>query len=680
MHLFRHTSLFATALLAGFLALSGTPARAQLNSQEQQIVTLLTNAGGQHRPFVQVDPILSQVARARAMDLAKRHYFAHVNPDGHGPNYLVRQAGYALPEGYDTSATGNNIESAAAGDTTASATWNGWMGSPPHKKHLLAEDAFYAEQTSIGVGYYFDPNSDYQYYWVVLTAPPTGSSLTIDTPAANAALTADQVTVTGKSGGSPVATRVVYRLENTNGVGGFRDAIGTKTWTAAITGLAAGPNTVRVRSLDAGGATIKEATRTVRYVVLKPLVVSVEGSGNVTAGYLGTTQRELGGQLSITALPAVGFLFDHWSGGVDSQSAKLSILMREGLVLTAHFRANPFFVRKGAYNGLVQSEPATHEGSGLLKVTTTVTGAFSGQLSLGGKSYPLTGKFDAAGQAQVTILRGLLPPLVATLSLDLAGGTDRITGSVTDGTLVAAFSASQALPANAAQFAGRYTVVLPADLSNPADEIPRGDGYGVLTVSATGSARLSGTLADGRAFSQSASISKDGDLPIYVSLLGGTGSLAGQARLNPAGGTLDGSALWTKPARTTDRYYPAAFATDLDVTGARYTPPPPGVPALHVAPTAANSRLQLEAADIGAAVDQMTTLLPNNHVTIAVPALPKLTLTVTASTGRFTGSFVHPITNTASRISGVILQDRNVGQGFFLGQNEGGAASFVATP
>ena len=54
-------------------------------------------------------------------------------------------------------------------------------------------------------------------------------------------------------------------------------------------------------------------------------------------------------------------------------------------------------------------------------------------------------------------------------------------------------------------------------------------------------------------------------------------------------------------------------------------------------------------------------------------------LLITAATGRFNGTFTHPVTK-ATRITGVILQDRNAAAGFFLGQSTSGAASFTAIP
>jgi hypothetical protein len=660
-------------LLALFAA---APAFGQLNAQEQQIANLLTHASGQQRPFVEVDPILSRVARARAMDLAKRNYFAHVNPDGHGANYLVRQAGYPLPAGYDQSPSGNNIESIAAGDSTAAGAWSLWMGSAPHKRHLLAQDPFYTAQTSLGVGYYYDANSDYKHYWVVITAPPPGPSLAIATPAANAGLTADQTTVAGTSGGLPAAARVVWRLENADGVGAFRDASGTTSWSASVAGLIPGANTVRVRTLDSGGGTIKELARTFRFVVLKPLVVSIEGSGTVTAGFLGTSQRELAARTTVTATPAAGWLFDHWSGSVDSSTAALAFTMAEGFTLTAHFRPNPFYALKGAYNGLIQADTAAQATSGFLKLTTAVTGAFSGRLTLGGRGYAVLGKFDATGAAQLTISRASLPPLTVTLQLDLTGGTQQITGSIADGTFTAAISADQALPSTARHFAaGRYTLALPA---NPADgTAPQGAGSVLLVVSPAGAATFSGTLADGRAFTGGATVSKNGDLPIYVPLLGGTGSLAGHAIFNADTGEVAGTIFWSKPERPADRYFRAAFHTTVDLVGARYTAPRAGVTAIEVAATLNNSALQLTGGDLQTQVDQTATLLPTNLVAIVHPQLPKLTVAITASTGRFTGSFIHPITKLSSRITGVILQDRNAATGFFLGQAASGAALFA---
>lgn len=662
-------------LLALLLVSSPRKTEAQLNSQEQQFLSIMTNASAQGRPFIQMDPILSRVARARATDMARRGYFAHTNPDGHGPNYLVRQAGYILPAHYDQSASGNNIESCSAGDSGASAAWNYLLESAPHKKHLLAESSFYAEQTSVGVGYCYDAGSDYKHYWVILSAPPAGPTLTITSPAANAGITATQATVSGTSGGAPVAARIVFKLENSNGLGTFANANGVANWSATLTDLAPGVNTVRIRSLNAAGGLIKELTRSFRHVVPSPLSVELAGNGSVTAGFAGVTQKELGRVYTVTAKPAVGWLFDHWSGSINSTAAALTFTMQEGFTLIAHFRENPFYASKGVYGGLIVSPLPTHASSGFLKVSTTVTGAFSGQLTLGGKVHALRGKFDAEGNAEVRILRGVLPPLTVSLQLDLAGATSQISGTVSDGASVGTISADRSAPAGSEHFAaGRYTFVIPA-ASLLRAEVPQGDGSGVLVVSSAGVAKLTGTLADGRSFTRTTNLSSGGKLPLYVPLLAGSGSLVGNATFSSDSGALNGSLHWSKAERPADRFYPAAFQVQLSLVGARYVPPTVGNTVIEVPATDGNTSLQLEQGDLEF-VEQVTTLAPNNVVTVQEPILPKLVLRMTPGTGRFTGSFTHPETNTASRISGVILQNVNLGFGFFLGANQSGAASF----
>lgn len=141
-----------------------------LNAQEQALFELIRDHPDQGRSFLNINSILTQVARERALDMGTRGYFGHVNPDGYGPNYLVQQAGYVLPSFYSQHPTGNNIESIAAGSSTANQVWNNWMNSTGHRTHLLGLSSFFAEQTDIGIGYAYVPGSPYGHYWVVITA------------------------------------------------------------------------------------------------------------------------------------------------------------------------------------------------------------------------------------------------------------------------------------------------------------------------------------------------------------------------------------------------------------------------------------------------------------------------------------------------------------------------------
>ncbi|MFN2203984.1 MAG: CAP domain-containing protein [Caldilineaceae bacterium] len=143
-----------------------------LNVQEGLLLEYMRRDEQQQRGRLHCNPILSQVARAHAQDMAQRRYFDHVNPDGSGPNFLVTQAGYKLPDWYPEARDANNLESIGAHFATAEKVWTAWTNSPGHRLHVLGLDSFWAEHTEIGVGYYFDENSEYGAYWVLITAPP----------------------------------------------------------------------------------------------------------------------------------------------------------------------------------------------------------------------------------------------------------------------------------------------------------------------------------------------------------------------------------------------------------------------------------------------------------------------------------------------------------------------------
>ena len=144
----------------------------QPNAQESGLAELLRTHPQQSRAAFTYNPILARVARERAADMAARGYFGHTNPDGLGPNALVRQAGYVLPSYYGTEPTANNIESIAAGPSTPEAVLQLLLNSEAHRTHILGLHEFYAAQVEYGIGYVAAPGTKYGHYWVILTAQP----------------------------------------------------------------------------------------------------------------------------------------------------------------------------------------------------------------------------------------------------------------------------------------------------------------------------------------------------------------------------------------------------------------------------------------------------------------------------------------------------------------------------
>lgn len=148
------------------------------NAVEQELAELIQNHQEQHRSEMVCDPTLSFVARQKAQHLASRDYFSHTTPDGYGPNRAVALAGYDLPAWWGDGIADNYIESLSGGYGSATLAFNGWLDSPGHGAHVLAEEnedgsnSFYVSQTRYGVGYFYDPDSTYKRYYVFISAPP----------------------------------------------------------------------------------------------------------------------------------------------------------------------------------------------------------------------------------------------------------------------------------------------------------------------------------------------------------------------------------------------------------------------------------------------------------------------------------------------------------------------------
>ena len=682
---------FLAAICATMAVLFGADtarAAVSLNSEEQKLAQLLTGSSGQRRDRSKMvaDERLCKVARARAMDMAKRRYFDHVNPDGNGPNYLVRQAGYPLPSHYSTSRSANNVESIGCGYSGASACWDGWMGSSAHKTHLLATSSFYVDQTTYGVGYYYDSGSPYRSYFVVITAPPAAmDSLSITSPASGARVATSEVTVTGQVSTAGAVSQMVYRLENTSGITGWQSlsvptGTGVNNWSANVAGLALGTNTVRVRTLNSSGGILKEASRSVRLAVMRPLTVSIDGDGTVTAGFAGTTQREVGANYTIRAVPRTTAIFSHWEGFSDAETRDLknatqAFGMMEGLALTAHFIPNPFLGRGGSYEGLLLGSTLDHASTGFIRINLTRNGGFSGQVALGSQRLNVRGTLNSAGSATVTIPRAGLEPLVLSVQLDLANPTEFLSMSLSDGSSTWNVDADRkgVVAPETTGPTRRFTFRVDPDGNAPST--PQGYGVGVATVTAANAARIAGTLADGRPFVAAAGTSADGSIAAYAPLFGRAGAFAAKLQIG-VDGMLQGSARWLKPERPLDLRYQAAFSATNAIIGGLYTPPILGTRALAWEPNG-NGVLALTSGNLPSALTQALALGTNNTFTWVTPSvIPSLRLAANVATGGVTGTFLHPAGNRSFR--GIMIQQLGGAWGYFLGDTDSGAVALQA--
>ena len=150
------------------------------NEKELKLAELIVSHPDQRRSTMVHDPILLLAARTKALDLGRRNYAGHVDPDGFGPNELVKSAGYGLPDWWEaqTDQSSNQVESLGFGYGGSLETiFEQWTESELHRRHVLASSDFFRNHIHYAVGYANVPGSTYTHYFVLITAPPNESPL-----------------------------------------------------------------------------------------------------------------------------------------------------------------------------------------------------------------------------------------------------------------------------------------------------------------------------------------------------------------------------------------------------------------------------------------------------------------------------------------------------------------------
>jgi uncharacterized protein YkwD len=90
-----------------------------------------------------IDERASRAAYEHGWDMDLRDYFAHVNPDGEGPEERLARHGVGRP------AVGEVL---ARGHATPEDVVAAWMASPPHRANLL-----HPGWTRVGIGIHSGP-------------------------------------------------------------------------------------------------------------------------------------------------------------------------------------------------------------------------------------------------------------------------------------------------------------------------------------------------------------------------------------------------------------------------------------------------------------------------------------------------------------------------------------------
>jgi len=349
-------------------------------------------------------------------------------------------------------------------------------------------------------------------------------------------------------------------------------------------------------------------------------------------------------------------------------------------VLEANFVPNPFLPARGAYKGLFYdpNQPVVHERSGSFAFNLTARGAYSGKLVSGPRAMFFSGRLDLDGLSTNRVNFGT-EWWTIEWSFDLSmSGSNRLGIVRGDGWTAELIGDRRWFNGltNPSPFAGSYTVAVTGVTDSAISAI--GHGFGKATSYKGGLLSLTAVLPDNSLAVSSSFISRNGEAPLYVRLFGGRGSLLGWVAVRGTNGppALESHLSWTRPALPlpAGRLYPSGFVTDATLTGSLYQRP---VPNTNRVVQIENGHVVFDGGNLATSFTNYVTLSPNNRVSNNLSLSPNpLTMTINLLNGRFYGRVQVPGTSQWTPFRGALLQDANLGLGFFVGTDSTGEVRF----
>ena len=356
----------------------------------------------------------------------------------------------------------------------------------------------------------------------------------------------------------------------------------------------------------------------------------------------------------------------------------------------------------GGWSALLARNAAVNAGlGGLLSFTVAANGPVTGTLKNGAASYAFTGRLNTATDPsspdpEHPRLTVAIPHTSLVLVVNLNSPGTYLAGTLTQAADVATLSGAQqvwAIPGHAAatDYAGSFTAALQPTTADAS--IPQGDGFLTFSVSGTGVISWGGQLADGTILpTGSSALWPAGEVPLFVPLYTGKGSLLGSPVITATARVLSGSLDWSKlPQPATVRAYAAGFGAlnpvGLSILGGGYTPPTSGLAVLtNVMPPTGSAQITFTDGSISGVnmASHLTQTLTISSASIAT--LPGITggnpanvsiSKIDPAKGTFTGSVAlrdpNPFSTILPQVSrsvvfnGVFLQGgNNLGTGWFL--------------
>ncbi|MBL9143122.1 MAG: cadherin-like domain-containing protein [Verrucomicrobiaceae bacterium] len=403
---------------------------------------------------------------------------------------------------------------------------------------------------------------------------------------------------------------------------------------------------------------------------------SLDSGGQIGAPYLGlVVVNNSPATLSVTGTLPPGLKFYPASGvvaGVPTQAGSWTVTFKAVNAALPAGTTEPFTFTiaalpdgvAGAYAALVERSSRVNADLGA-RVTCNITpaGALTGSLTVDGAALPFSGTinpaFDPANSAAggfFEVKRVGKPSYFLRLLINDPGV---IAGSMfVDLISSAAISGHRLATApNLVPFATRYVSTISLEAGSEGPGKPEGTGYLTMVSSTAGVVTLGGKLQDGTAITGSTVLgvhptaSSSAEVLVHVPLYTGTGSFEAVIDLTPAApdpiGVQSTASTWLKkPQPLTTRPYRSGFAVSTTVTGWQWKTPATGTNVLGIAAAPDNVELNISGGEVEfaqqfGALNRTFAMSNANACTFGAAALnpTNLVLTITPTTGQFTGSF-----------------------------------------
>jgi hypothetical protein len=305
-----------------------------------------------------------------------------------------------------------------------------------------------------------------------------------------------------------------------------------------------------------------------------------------------------------------------------------------------------------------EDDQARQASSGFFSLQSNKRGKYTGYLKIGSKRHSFSGAFDLQSQATSVVVRRGQTPLNIVLNMGTGETADTITGKITDGTWTASLTGFRTTFNSLTNPAPvrKYTILVPGQ---PYDStLPYGHSYGTMKVSSSGIVTIGLKMADGTALARTTRLSKDLNLPLYVSLYSGAGSLISWLGIEDRPtDDCHGDAQWIKPANAANKLFPAGFYYRTEMIGSAYTKPKlssdPVIPidgfiSFATAGNEFSNGIRLTAA-----------------ANVASLGPGKMSMQFVPGTGIFQGKVKDPNTGTSYQFGGCVFQKQNGGFGFY---------------